>query len=84
MPDTLQKTYTVFNSRQGGFVINNVMPAGDYIVTVSPEAMYQHYMRRDLTLDAGNAYLDIVLKPFATRGAEWQDRQSAGPAGAGL
>lgn len=62
--DTLQKTYTGFSSRQGEFVINNVMPAIDYIVTVSPKGMYQQYLRRDLTLDAGNAYLNIVLEPL--------------------
>lgn len=62
--DTLQKTYRAFSSRQGDFVINNVMPAIDYTVIVSPEAMHQQYLRRDLTLDAGNTHLDIVLEPL--------------------
>lgn len=60
------RRYTAVSNEQGEFLFEDVAPASDYRVTVSPDGMYKAYRRRGIKIDADNATLDVVLKDLDT------------------
>lgn len=60
------KRYEFISNDQGEFVVNGVLPADDYELTVEPKGMYKKYRRFDLALNEDETTIEVVLEPLRT------------------
>lgn len=60
------KRYLAVSNDQGDYVIENVQPASDYSVSVTPQGMFKKYLQSDVELGYGEEILNIVLDPLRT------------------
>lgn len=60
------KRYKAVSNDQGEFVVENVQPAVDYSVSVTPQGMFKKYLQSDVELGGDENILNIVLDPLRT------------------
>ncbi len=58
---SLNKQHTTTSQHNGEFSIDDISPAKDYRISVSPRGMYQRY-NADIEIDSSQTYTDVVLQ----------------------
>ena len=58
----LRTLYSTFSNAYGEFVINDILPGDDYVVTVSPSKLYKRYTKTLVDLNHIQNNFDIILE----------------------
>jgi hypothetical protein len=58
----LRALYSTFSNAYGEFVLNEILPGDDYVVTVSPNKLYKRYTKTLVDLNQIQNNFDIILE----------------------